>query len=119
MKKIISQTQSEIFERIVRDRSGRAFRVRFVVVERGGTLRGRIISYEQIQNLSPFSKGEYPSGARGRGGSSAGQTTLYLPNVQKLAHNASLCHRARPTASPYFNKFAFLTAIKIRAPSFK
>ena len=93
MKKIISQTQSEIFERIVRDRSGRAFRVRFVVVERGGTLRGRIISCEPV--------------------------LAFLPPVKKSVFATPLNFRVRTTAPTYFNKFAFLTAIKIRAPSFK
>lgn len=93
MRKLIHQTQSEIFERVVRDRSGRAFRVRFVIVERGGALRGRIISCAPV--------------------------VAFLPSVKKSVFATLINFRARSTVSPYFNKFAFLTAIKIRAPSFK
>ncbi|KKU60031.1 MAG: hypothetical protein UX81_C0005G0027 [Parcubacteria group bacterium GW2011_GWA2_47_12] len=89
----LQTNQSEVFEKIIRDRSGRVFRVRFVVVERGGTLRGRIISCEPV--------------------------LVFLPYVRKSTFATPLNFRVRPTASPYFNKFAFLTAIKIRAPSFK
>lgn len=43
--------QSEIFEKIV-NRDGKAFRIRFVILERGGRLRGKVISCEAIEALS-------------------------------------------------------------------
>ncbi|MEK7169660.1 MAG: hypothetical protein AAB767_00035 [Patescibacteria group bacterium] len=42
--------EAEIFEKIVR-RNGRFFLVRFVIVERGGKLRGRVISCEALEVL--------------------------------------------------------------------
>ena len=51
MKKVIHQRQSDIFEKIVQ-RNGRLFRVRFIVVESAGKLRGRIVSYEEVLTVS-------------------------------------------------------------------
>lgn len=93
MKKLIHQNQPEIFEKIVRDRSGRVFRVRFVVVERDGALRGRIVSCVPVVGLIE-----------------GVQTPVAFHIVKKLGEKI---------ASPYFNKFCFLSVIKIRAPSFK
>lgn len=107
MKKIIFQNQSEVFERVMRDARGRAFCVRFVVVERNGVLRGRILSCVPISSLSPFSKG----GDRlERGCFLEGKTTD--SNFQTAQKVGSVI------LSPYFHNFDFLTAIKIRAPSF-
>lgn len=91
MKKLTYQNQSEVFEKIVSDRSGRLFRVQFVVVERSGKLRGRVVSCDPI--------------------------VVFLPSTKRFADKTSLPFQVRKTISPYFNKFAFLTAIKIRAPS--
>ncbi|MDO8594975.1 MAG: hypothetical protein Q7R93_05730 [bacterium] len=55
MKKLLHQKQSEIFERIV-NRNGKLFLVRFVVVERAGKLRGKVISCEAIESLSGSTK---------------------------------------------------------------
>ncbi|TSC57722.1 MAG: hypothetical protein Greene041679_266 [Parcubacteria group bacterium Greene0416_79] len=66
MQHVTFETQSEIFERIVRNRNGRVFRVRFVAVERGGILRGRIVSCEEIVSLSGVKdKACRPIGRRG------------------------------------------------------
>lgn len=93
MKKLTYQNQSEVFEKVVRARNGRLFRVRFVVVERGGALRGRVVSCEPI--------------------------VVFLPSTKRFVNKTCLSFQVRKTVSPYFNKFQFLTAIKIRAPSFK
>jgi|SRR3989344_948994 len=50
MKKVIHQNQYEIFEKIVQN-DGRLFRIRFVVIERAGKLRGKVISCEPISEL--------------------------------------------------------------------
>lgn len=89
----LQKNQSEVFEKIVCDRSGRLFRVRFVVVERGGALRGRVVSCEPM--------------------------VVFLPSTKRFVNKTGLSFQVRKIVSPYFNKFAFLTAIKIRAPSFK
>lgn len=113
MKKLAYQNQSEVFEKIVCDRSGRVFRVRFVVVERAGTLRGRIISCEPVSNLSPLSKG-------GEGRVRGCYEAVCLPTGTQKSHTSRTVKKlGEKIASPYFNKFQFLTAIKIRAPSFK
>ena len=51
MKKLLHQKQSEIFEKIV-IRGGKIFLVRFVIVEREGKLRGKVISCEAVEALS-------------------------------------------------------------------
>ena len=116
MKELIYQNQSEIFEKLVCTLDGRFFRVRFVVVERNGTLRGKVISCEQIpaiqtnrirRSYSPFVKG---STRQGEG--------FYLParRFRQAVEDKGL--RIKDLYfSPYFNKFEFLTCIKIRAPS--
>ena len=50
MKKLLYQNQSEIFEKVV-TKNGKLFLVRFVIVERGGKLRGRVISCEALEVL--------------------------------------------------------------------
>lgn len=107
MKTLAFQQQSEVFERVVRDARGRAFCVRFVIVEREGILRGRILSCVPISSLSPFSKG----GDRlERGCFLEGKTAE--SDFQAAQKISSII------LSPYFHNFDFLTAIKIRAPSF-
>ncbi len=51
MKKVIEQKQSEIFEKVV-TKNGKLFLVRFVILEREGRLRGKVISCEAIETLS-------------------------------------------------------------------
>jgi hypothetical protein len=109
MKKLTAQNQYEVFERIICDRSGRTFRVRFVIVERGGALRGRVVSRTPVSEAPSVFKEGCPKGG----------VVVFLP-LENKAHTFHLIQKigARIT-SPYFNKFAFLTVIKIRAPSFK
>ncbi len=111
MKKLIEQNQSEVFEKIVRDRSGRLFRVRFVVVERGGILRGRVVSCTSLSEIhSLIKEGCLPKG----------DGVVCLPvETQKSRTSRVVQKLGEKIVSLYFNKFAFLTAIKIRAPSFK
>ena len=111
MKKLIEQSQSEIFERIVRSGNGRVFRVRFVVVEREGILRGRVVSCVAL-NFIPSSVVEGCPDFSGDG------VVLFL-STEKKTYIFNLVQKiGAKVASPYFNKFAFLTAIKIRAPAF-
>ena len=108
MKGLVRQNQSKIFERIVRDRSGRAFRVRFVVVEREGTLRGRVVSYAAL-NYFPSSVEE---------GCPKGGVVVFLPTEKKVCVFRLVQKFCTKVASPYFNKFEFLSVIKIRAPAY-
>lgn len=112
MKKLIYQHQSEVFEKVVCDRGGRLFRVRFVVVEREGTLRGRIISCVPLSEIpSLVEEGCHDFSRDG---------VVCLPiGTQKSNTSRTIKKLGKKIASPYFNKFRFLTAIKIRAPSFK
>lgn len=97
------------FERLVRDRHGRLFRVRFVVVERDGNLRGRVISVAPITALQKRFK-IYDLGFKNE--------TLCLPAWLRSRQVKDKGLRIKDLYfSPYFNKFDFLTVIKIRAPS--
>lgn len=137
MRELSFEKQSEIFERTVRDRDGRLFCVRFVVVEREGVLRGKVISCEQIYTIRTANR--YPSPTRRRTGVGRkyehrtrrpyfpfvkGGTRVregegfYLParQVHQAANDKGL--RIKDFfPSPYFNRFDFLTVIKIRAPA--
>ena len=68
MKKLLDQKQSEIFEKVVL-KNGRLFRIRFVVLERGGKLRGKILSCQPIEILA---------------GESTESTSSYLPALADL-----------------------------------
>jgi len=94
MEKLIYQRQSEIFERIVRQADGRLFCVRFVVVERGGVLRGKVVSCALLAEEAPVLCGRAVLGAP------ALTSSEFLPIL-----------------SPFFSCFDFLTSIQIRAPS--
>ncbi|OHA20853.1 MAG: hypothetical protein A2849_04210 [Candidatus Taylorbacteria bacterium RIFCSPHIGHO2_01_FULL_51_15] len=48
---LIYQKQSDIFEKTVR-RGGKLFLVRFVIVERCGQLRGKVLSCEPVEELA-------------------------------------------------------------------
>ena len=92
--------ESEVFEKIAR-RGGKLFRVRFVVVERNGVLRGRVISCEPIETLS---------------GEVLTKEKVCLP-VFRCAKSAPVKKvRFQKIVSP-FTTLDFLTSIKIRAPS--
>lgn len=106
---MILETQSEMFERIVRDRHGRLFRVRFVVVERGGVLRGKVVSVAPIAARQKRFK-IYDFGFKNK------KQYLIQGYIEKIADNQSRTARIRIN-SPYFSIFEFLTPIKIRAPS--
>ena len=114
MRGIVFQNAG-VFERVVYDAGGRAFRLRFAVFERGGVLRGRIISCVRMPVPSLVEEG-CPSlvlEKLGRGGVVcllAGKTATPYFLKQPRAHGV--------IPSPYFHNFDFLTAIKIRAPSF-
>ena len=108
MKELIYQNQSEIFERVVCDQSGRIFRMRFVVVERDGILRGKVVSCQQVFELRIVKD----KGLRIK------DFRYCLP---VWLHHGSVKDKGLriedSVSSPYFNKFDFLTVIKIRAPS--
>lgn len=106
MKTLAFQQQSEVFERVVRDARGRAFCVRFVVVEREGILRGRIISCTPIHSL------------RTTNTIRTYEQKYLLSDTKHIQTSSTPKIFHSKTTSPYFNKFQFLTAIKIRAPSF-
>lgn len=105
----LRKNHSEIFERIVRNRSGLLFRVRFVVVKRNGVLRGKVISITPIVALQKGSK-IYDLRFKNK------KQYFLQGYTEEIAYNQSgvLLTRIR---SPYFSIFEFLTPIKIRAPS--
>lgn len=121
MRKIISRNQSGIFEKLVQDRNGWLFRVRFVVVERDGVLRGKVISCEAVCGLH-LDRTLTPRGrilhflrrvCRRREG-------FYLPVRKALQAIKDKGLKIKDFfVSPYFNKFDFLTVIKIRAPALR
>lgn len=100
MKKIIGQKQSEIFEKVV-SKNGQLFLVRFIIVEREGKLRGRVLSCEAIRSL--------PRAAAESGAPCLPAVTFSEPSPisRKLFGEV---------ISPYFS-LDFLTSIQIRAPS--
>ena len=101
MKKIIYQKQSEVFEKVV-SRNGRLFLVRFVVVEREGKLRGKVLSCEAIEVLA----GDTDTTAK----------ATCLPSVT-FTDEAPLSRELFcEIVSPYFT-LDFLTSIQIRAPA--
>ena len=128
MKKVIFEKQKEVFERVIRNRSGQLFRVRFVVIERDGVSRGKIISCEQIHALRTVkSVRKYENGIRVCGiyspfveGSTGGnrEKAFYLLEGVRDTNTPIVVRKLGAIIeSPYFNKFSFLSPIKIRAPS--
>ena len=100
MKKLLHQNQSEIFEKVA-TKNGKLFLVRFVIVERGQKLRGRIISCEAIETL--------PIGV-------TTESEHCLPSFSDVQPAPITGKRFEEIVSPFFT-FEFLTSIKIRAPS--
>ena len=125
MKNIIYQKKSQVFEKIV-NRSGKFFRVQFVILEREGKFRGKIIACDEIQTIrttneirkyeqrigrsySPFRKGSTRVG-EGEG--------FYLPVSKTICGILDKGLKINDFyISPYFDCLEFLTCIKIRAPS--
>ena len=95
------ERNSEVMERVVLQ-NGKLFRVRFVILERGGKLRGKVLSCEAIEVLACDT------------GTTAKATCL--PSVT-FTDEAPLSHELfGEVVSPYFS-LDFLTSIQIRAPS--
>ena len=99
MKKLLHQKQSEIFERIV-NRDGKLFLVRFVIVERAGKLRGKIISCEAVEALAGS---EQPSEG-------------YLPVILNAQAAPSEAVSFEEIVSPY-STLEFFMSQPTRAPS--
>jgi len=106
VKKIIHQNWSEIFEKNVY-KNGKLFLVRFVVVERGARLCGRIISCEEIRGLNA-DKTQTERGGR-----------LYLPihRHSKAVKDEGLKIKDS-FISPFFTLEFFMSQMT-RAPSFQ
>jgi hypothetical protein len=100
MRKLTYQNQSEIFEKVV-VRNGRLFLVRFVIVERGGKLRGRVISCEAIVAL--------PAGA-------AAERERCLPAFSRTEPAPVTRKHFKEIASPFFTLEFFISQMT-RAPS--
>ncbi|KKW10836.1 MAG: hypothetical protein UY50_C0025G0008 [Parcubacteria group bacterium GW2011_GWA2_49_9] len=100
MKKLTYQHQSEIFEKVV-TKNGQLFLVRFVILEREGRLRGKIISCEAIEAL--------PAGA-------TVESEYCLPVFSDIQPAPITRKIFEEIVSPFFT-LEFLTSIKIRAPS--
>jgi hypothetical protein len=97
---LLNTKQPMLFERII-SQNGRLFLMRFIVVEREGKLRGKIISCEPILGLSDAdgSKGKY-----------------YFPAVLSAQRAPEGRTLFKKIVSP-FSRFEFLTSIQIRAPA--
>ncbi len=105
MRNITRQKQSEIFEKIV-NQSGKFFRVRFVVLERGGKLRGKVISCEPILAIA----GVKDKGLRIK------DSPSYLPCVRNTKSEPRVRAYLAKVISP-FSALEFLTSIMVRAPA--
>lgn len=94
------ERNSEVMERVV-VQNGKLFRVRFVILERGGKLRGKVLSCEAVEVL-------------------AGETTTAeatcLPSATFTDEAPRSSKLFAEVVSPYFS-LDFLTSIQIRAPS--
>jgi hypothetical protein len=108
MEYLITKSQSEVLERTVRDQRGRFFRVRFVVVERDGIWRGKVVSCQQVFELRIVKD----KGLRIKDFRYCLPVWLHHGSVKDKGLGIKVSF-----SSPYFNKFDFLTVIKIRAPS--
>lgn len=100
MKKLTYQNQSEIFEKVV-TKNGKFFLVRFVIVERGARLCGRIISCEAIETL--------PVGV-------TAETEHCLPAFSALEPAPTTKERFVEIVSPFFTLEFFISQMT-RAPS--
>ncbi|KKU96067.1 MAG: hypothetical protein UY29_C0016G0025 [Parcubacteria group bacterium GW2011_GWC2_48_17] len=101
MKRLSCQDKSRIFEKIVHQH-GRLFLVRFVILEREGRLRGKIISCEPIGVLSDT-------------GAAKEKYLLPISFSAKDAPEGKLCFKR--IVSP-FSKLEFFISQMPRAPSF-
>lgn len=100
MKKLTYQHQSEIYEKVVQ-RDGELFLVRFVILERGGKLRGKIISCEAIEAL--------PAGI-------TTESEHCLPAFSNVEPAPITQERFEEIVSPFFT-LEFFVSQMIRAPS--
>jgi len=106
MKKVIYQNQSDIFEKVVQ-RDGKIFRIRFVIIERCGQLRGKVISCEEVHTIRTYGKGtKYER-----------RTSCLPPSCSQQQVKGERSKVKSIRVSPFFNISDLLTPIKIRAPS--
>lgn len=100
MKITNTQKQSRIFHKIV-CQNGRFFSVRFVILDREGRLRGKIISCEPVEVM----------------GVTDTVKEKYLLPLLFLAQNAPVGKACFQGIISPFSKLEFLTSIQIRAPA--
>ena len=100
MKKLACQKPFEIFERVIRQ-NGRLFRVRFVILEREGKLRGKIISCEPVEVIDEI-------------GAVEGKYFLPVSFSAQGAPRGKTCFQG--IVSP-FSELEFFTSQMPRAPS--
>ena len=93
--------QSNIFEKVVRQ-SGRFFRIRFVIVEREGRMRGKIISCEPVEVIDEIVTVE-------------GKYFFPISSSAQCAPRGKTCLQG--IVAP-FSKLEFFTSQMTRAPSF-
>lgn len=105
MRQVTFEKQCEVLERIARAPDGRLFRVRFVIVERDGVLRGRVISCEEIVSLSDVKDGGLWI-----------KDYLYLPHSKTRVSQARTRISAARILSPYTSLDFFMSQMT-RAPS--
>ncbi len=104
MIRLVSQEKTGSFERTVCDRNGRFFRVRFVVVEQDGAVRGRIVSVTPVAAIM---------------GETVGPATKPILCLPMCSRSAFLSESAtfNPIQSPYVFSFDFFVSQMTRAPS--
>lgn len=100
MKKLLYQTQSEVFEKVV-TKNGKLFLVRFVILEKEGRLRGKVISCEAIETL--------PAGV-------TAESEHCLPVFSDIQPAPITGERFEEIVSPFFTLEFFISQMT-RAPS--
>jgi len=106
--------QSRFIEKVLTDRSGRQFRVLFLVSLVNGEVRGQIVSAQ------PIFEGATAAALPGRVAKAMPWSTLCLPCTKAAAKIiASRIHSWSRVASPYYSSLEFFMSQPTRAPSFK
>src|SRR3989338_3622162 len=101
IKKIMHKTQSEVFERLTRERRGRLIRVRVTLIERGGMIRKKVVSCEKVLEIA---------------GGATWQNIFFLPALLSATKAHSLVSGAFRFRSP-FSIFDFYFSQPIRGPA--
>jgi hypothetical protein len=113
--------QSRFIEKVLTDRSGRQFRVLFLVSLVNGEVRGQIVSAQPIfeEVMAASLPGHVSKGRARHESADSPWTKLCLPAIKSAtkAIDAKIRSWTR-VASPYYSSFDFFMSQPTRAPSF-